>query len=159
MCVPFSENGREDIIFFVVKQSPVKKFCSLDTAKNAGSNASKKAEWRKQKIANQRHLVSYLCADGETRTRTGKLPLPPQSSASTISPHPLSFPKGAAKVDIFSTSAKIICRNCKIGLLRALNGTFYIKSVRTIAATASTITGVLSAKHASCRPGTLRSTS
>ena len=27
-------------------------------------------------------------ADGETRTHTGQRPLPPQSSVSTISPHP-----------------------------------------------------------------------
>ena len=43
---------------------------------------------------NKREAVRLDClsfgADGETRTRTGKLPLPPQSSASTISPHPLS---------------------------------------------------------------------
>ena len=35
-------------------------------------------------------------AVGETRTRTGLLPLPPQSSVSTISPPPLCF--GIAKV-------------------------------------------------------------
>lgn len=38
-----------------------------------------------------RLLRFHLCADGETRTRTGKLPPPPQSGASTISPHPLDL--------------------------------------------------------------------
>ena len=38
-------------------------------------------------------------AVGETRTRTGLLPLPPQSSVSTISPPPLCF--GIAKVRTF----------------------------------------------------------
>ena len=34
-------------------------------------------------------FADLLCAVGETRTRTGLLPLPPQSSVSTISPPPL----------------------------------------------------------------------
>ena len=34
-------------------------------------------------------LIQMLfSADGETRTHTGQRPLPPQSSVSTISPHP-----------------------------------------------------------------------
>ena len=35
------------------------------------------------------HSDNFLFrADGETRTHTGQRPLPPQSSVSTISPHP-----------------------------------------------------------------------
>ena len=41
-------------------------------------------------------LLVLSCAVGETRTRTGLRPLPPQSSVSTISPPPLEF--GIAKV-------------------------------------------------------------
>ena len=41
-------------------------------------------------------FLLVLRAVGETRTRTGLLPLPPQSSVSTISPPPLEF--GIAKV-------------------------------------------------------------
>ena len=41
-------------------------------------------------------LLPFSSAVGETRTRTGLLPLPPQSSVSTISPPPLCF--GIAKV-------------------------------------------------------------
>ena len=41
-------------------------------------------------------FLLVLGAVGETRTRTGLLPLPPQSSVSTISPPPLEF--GIAKV-------------------------------------------------------------
>ena len=41
-------------------------------------------EKRKQVV-----LLPSLSAVGETRTRTGLLPLPPQSSVSTISPPPL----------------------------------------------------------------------
>ena len=33
-------------------------------------------------------ITSFFRADGETRTHTGQRPLPPQSSVSTISPHP-----------------------------------------------------------------------
>ena len=44
------------------------------------------------------------CADGETRTHTGQRPLPPQSSVSTISPHPQNY-FGTAKVQIFLDSA------------------------------------------------------
>ena len=43
-----------------------------------------------------RNLLPSLSAVGETRTRTGLLPLPPQSSVSTISPPPLEF--GIAKI-------------------------------------------------------------
>ena len=35
-----------------------------------------------------RKTSTSFCADGETRTHTGQRPLPPQSSVSTISPHP-----------------------------------------------------------------------
>ena len=48
-------------------------------------------EKRKQVV-----LLPSLSAVGETRTRTGLRPLPPQSSVSTISPPPLEF--GIAKV-------------------------------------------------------------
>ena len=42
------------------------------------------------------HRKMSPCAVGETRTRTGLRPLPPQSSVSTISPPPLEF--GIAKI-------------------------------------------------------------
>ena len=43
---------------------------------------------KKRKLHLKLPLV-VICAVGETRTRTGLLPLPPQSSVSTISPPPL----------------------------------------------------------------------
>ena len=51
------------------------------------------------------HSDNFLFrADGETRTHTGQRPLPPQSSVSTISPHPQNY-FGTAKVQIFLDSA------------------------------------------------------
>ena len=47
-------------------------------------------------------------AVGETRTRTGLLPLPPQSSVSTISPPPLCF--GIAKVQTFFNPTNIFAK-------------------------------------------------
>ena len=42
----------------------------------------------KQKKGGQLIQLTAFRADGETRTHTGQRPLPPQSSVSTISPHP-----------------------------------------------------------------------
>ena len=57
-------------------------------------------------------------AVGETRTRTGLLPLPPQSSVSTISPPPLCF--GIAKVrtifklpNLFAKNFNFFCTFCR----------------------------------------------
>ena len=49
---------------------------------------SPKTRQKKRKLLSKFPLVKWS-AVGETRTRTGLLPLPPQSSVSTISPPPL----------------------------------------------------------------------
>ena len=51
------------------------------------SSKQNKPAWHKIKEPDL--TIRLLCAVGETRTRTGLLPLPPQSSVSTISPPPL----------------------------------------------------------------------
>ena len=63
------------------------------TFKNESSEESKK---KKERELLSKFPLSYRGAVGETRTRTGLLPLPPQSSVSTISPPPLCF--GIAKI-------------------------------------------------------------
>ena len=57
---------------------------------------------KKRKLLSKFPLVKWS-AVGETRTRTGLLPLPPQSSVSTISPPPLCF--GIANIRTIFTSA------------------------------------------------------
>ena len=65
-------------------------------------------EKRKQVV-----LLPSLSAVGETRTRTGLRPLPPQSSVSTISPPPLCF--GTANICTIFTTTKFF-------------NTFFVKS-------------------------------
>ena len=64
--------------------------------------------------------LSYQGAVGETRTRTGLLPLPPQSSVSTISPPPLCF--GIAKVRHFFKPPNFFEIFFKNLLLQSWNG-------------------------------------
>ena len=56
--------------------------------------------------------LAYRGAVGETRTRTGLLPLPPQSSVSTISPPPLCF--GIAKVRTIFKLPNLFAKNLNI---------------------------------------------
>ena len=50
--------------------------------------ASPRHETSPNKKGGQLIQLTAFRADGETRTHTGQRPLPPQSSVSTISPHP-----------------------------------------------------------------------
>ena len=58
---------------------------------------SGRVQQKKEAICNSDNFL--FSADGETRTHTGQRPLPPQSSVSTISPHP--------QVDNFSLGLQI----------------------------------------------------
>ena len=69
-------------------------------------------EKKKRKLLSKFPLVKWS-AVGETRTRTGLRPLPPQSSVSTISPPPLCF--GTANICTIFTTTKFF-------------NTFFVKS-------------------------------
>lgn len=55
--------------------------------------------------------VSHCGADGESRTRTGLRPPPPQSGVSTISPHPLSVWDCKDTSDLFN--CKFFLNKCR----------------------------------------------
>ena len=112
------------------------------TQNNRNFTLSRKKSLTRQKLAKKRgsfiwnFLMWWFCAVGETRTRTGLLPLPPQSSVSTISPPPLLLfwdCKGTTKIlnskFFFTFFAKIFTFLFRQGLGTHSTHSFSVKSL------------------------------